>query len=330
MSNLNIYSDELYSKVNQDSKDLLNDYILELKSKNRSEKTIKQYTYDIKLALCYFQENNANKSILELRKRDFRNFFLMMSDSGKSSARINRMQSSLRNMLEYAVDDDDYYEDYYKNPMRNIKSLERMAVKDVVFISDEQIDFLLDYLMERELYQKALYVSLSYDSAGRRNEIHQVEKYSFMDSENRSTNEVVGKRSKRFKLMYSDRTVEIAQLWLEQRGSDDIDSLWIVEQNGKKQPLGYDLLYRFAYSFRSILENEYDKDMPIGSHSFRHSSLENYSNGTHHSLQYFGIDKLDIDTLRMLANHADVGMTQKYLRDKDEEILNNLFGNKKD
>lgn len=325
MERNNLYSNEVYEKVNKESKLVLEDYILELKAKGRAVKTIEQYVFDIRMYLCYICENANNKSILELKKRDFRNFFLMLQETGKSSARINRVQSSLRNLLEFVVDDEDEYEDYYQNPMKKIKSIEKNPTREIVFLEDKEIDYLLDYLIEHNKIQKALYVSLSYDSAGRRNEIIQVEKYSFLDDEKSTTNEVIGKRSKKFTLMYSNRTKEIAKKWLEERGEDDIDSLWVSYYNGKARPLRYETLYAWAISFRSILESEYDKDIPLNPHSFRHSSLENYENGTHHTLKYLGEDKLDINTLRILANHNDISITQSYLKDKDSEVLNDLF-----
>lgn len=325
MERNNIYSDEVYEKVNKESKLVLEDYILELKAKGRAVTTIEQYVFDIRMYLCYIYENANNKSILELKKRDFRNFFLMLQETGKSSARINRVQSSLRNLLEFVVDDEDEYEDYYQNPMKKIKSIEKNPTREIVFLEDKEIDYLLNYLIEHNKIQKALYVSLSYDSAGRRNEIIQVEKYSFLDDEKSTTNEVVGKRSKKFTLMYSNRTKEIAKKWLEERGEDDIDSLWVSYYNGEARPLRYETLYAWAISFRSILESEYDKDLPLNPHSFRHSSLENYENGTHHTLKYLGEDRLDINTLRILANHNDISITQSYLKDKDSEVLNDLF-----
>lgn len=328
MERNNIYSDKIYKKVNKESKDILEDYILELKARGRAEKTIEQYVFDIKMAYCYFQENNSNKSILELKKRDFRNFFLMLNETGKSSARINRVQSSLRNLLEYVVEDEDEYEDYYKNPMKKIKSVEKNPVREIIFLTDEQITYLIDYLIERNKLQKALYVSLSYSSAGRRNEVIQVRKDGFAEEGVHKTLPVIGKRGKKFPLMYDDRTKDIANKWLDERGDDDVDSLWVSYYNGEARPLTYDTLYQWTISFRSILESKYDEDIEVNPHSFRHSSLENYENGSHHSLQYLNKDKLDINTLRILANHENVDVTMSYLKNKDDEILEGLFNQK--
>lgn len=328
MSRKVLYNEEKYKKVNKESKELLEDYILELKSKKRAVKTIEQYVFDIKAFFVWVLDNIGDKSVLDLKKRDFRNFFLEMQEDGKSSARINRMQSSIRNMLEYALDDDDIYEDYQRNQMKTIKSIEKQEVRDIVFLTDEQVTYLIDYFEVNGNIQKALYVSLAYDSAGRRNEIAQVQKHSFMDSNNRVTNEVIGKRSKRFGLMYFKRTQELAEKWLNERGDDDIDELFTTSHGGTKRPLQYSSLYDWTVSCRPILKEKYNEDIELNPHAFRHTALENYSNGTHYNLELMGQEKLDIDTLKALANHESIDITNSYLKDKDEEKLLNLFNAK--
>lgn len=319
------YNEDIYNnKVNSLSKEVLEDYILELRAKNKSKGTIKQYSSDIKMFLCWAYENLRDKYILDMKKRDFRNFFLALSDSGKSSARINRVQCSLRNVLEFCYQDDDIYEDYNRNVMSSIKGLEKQEVRDIVFLEDEKITFLINYYLEKEDYQKALYISLAYDSAGRRNEIYQVQKHGFANS--KLTNVVEGKRGKSFQLFYLNRTQEIAKLYLDKRGEDDLDTLWIKNQNGEKKKIESKTLYKWTISMRAVLQEKYGEYIPLNAHSFRHSALENYENGTHHSLQYLGKDNLDIKHLKTLANHADTATTESYLKDKDDEELKEIFG----
>lgn len=325
MARNSFYNEDIYNnKVNKESKEVLDDYTLELRSKNKSNGTIKQYSSDIKMFLCWAFDNLNNKYILDMKKRDFRNFFLALSDTGKSSARINRVQCSLRNILEFCYQDDDMYEDYNKNVMASIKGLEKQDVREIVFLTDEQVTFLINYYLDREDYQKALYISLAYDSAGRRSEIYQVEKHGFSD--NKLTNIVEGKRGKAFQLFYLDRTQYISRLYLEKRGEDSIDSLWIKNENNFHQSVEASTLYKWTISMRGVLQSHYKEDIPLNAHSFRHSALENYENGTHHSLQYLGKDNLDIKHLKTLANHSDTATTESYLKDKDDEELREIFG----
>lgn len=321
-----LFKPETWNEVNQENKDLLEDYILELKSNGKSEKTIYQYVADIKGFYSWIYDNAGNKSVLELKKRVFRNFFLYMTDNGASSARVNRLQSSVRNLLEFASNDEDGEYEYDVNAMRSIKGMQGEKVRDIVFLTDEQVTAIIDYLMEREQYQKALYVSLSYDSAGRRNEIAQVNKDGFV--ENNQTNIVTGKRGKKFQLTYFKRTQDIAKIWLEQRGEDDVESLWALKRDGKVSSVSYDTFYNWARSLRKIIKEIDGSELEINSHSFRHSSLESYSQGTHNALKDLGKEgkKLDINTLRIIANHSDISTTQSYLDNHDADVLEDAFG----
>lgn len=319
---LQIFNEETWKKVNPESKAILDDYILELKSKKKSEGTIYQYTADIKMFLCWAHDNLKNKSILDMKKRDFRQFFLFLEE--RSPARINRVKCSLRNMLEFCTQDDDEYEDYEINVMRNIKGLQKENVREIYFLTDEQIQMILDYLIQCEQYQKALYLSLSYESAGRRNEVHQVLKHNFLNDN--KTNIVTGKRGKKFPLLYFSKSKEIAKLYFEQRGEDDVDSMWVVGKGENKKPASYETLYNWVMSFRDILEDLTGEEIDFNPHSLRHSALENYSNGTHYVLKELGKDKLDIKVLKILANHSDISTTESYLKDKDMELLVETFG----
>lgn len=312
-------------KVNKDSKAVLYDYELELKSKGLSEKTIYQYMADIKSFLVYVQSNMGNKYILDLKRKDFRRFFLDMQEEGLSSSRINRMQSSLRNILEYCEMDDDDYEYYTRNQMKGIKSLARQEVREIFFLTDEQVLYLILYLLRKKDYQKALYVSLSYDSGARRGEIGQVDKYSFTDDTKSTSNFVVGKGAKSFRLFYMERTRVIAQKWLEVRGEDDIDSLWITDYGGERRELNTNRFYDWTVQFRKILKKAYKEDIDINPHSFRHSAIENYYNGSHINLDRMNRDALTLDEVRILANHSSADITLGYMKDRDEEILQDLF-----
>lgn len=319
----NLFSEEVYSQVNEENKMLLEDYILELKSKGRADKTVYQYRADIRAFYCWIYKTQGNKSILKLKKRSFRQFFLMLQENGTSSARINRFQSSIRNLLAFAEEDEDEYE-YEINAMKAIKGVTGEKVREIVFLSDDQIEIILNKLLEKKKYQMALYLSLSYDSAARRNEILQVEKYNFLD--NKMTNTVTGKRSKKFNLLYFNRTRDIAKLYLKERGEDDIKSLWIAGEGENKRARSYESLYAFTLAFRQILEEETGETVDINPHSFRHSALENYGDGTHHVLKEMGLKSLPLEVLKVIAHHEDISTTQGYLKNKDEELLFEAFG----
>ena len=312
------------NEVNPENKEILNDYILEMKSKRKAEKTIEQYVFDIKMFLCWAVDNIGNKSVLKMKKRDFRRFFLGMQERELSASRINRVQCSLRNMLNFCCEDDDLYEDYEVNAMQHIKGVPKESVREIHFLESDTIEKMLDILIEREEYQKALYLCLSFESAGRRNEVHQVMKDDFF--ENVRTNEVTGKRGKKFTLLYFGKTKEIAKLYFEQRGQDDIPNLFVVGKGDNKRPASYETLYDWCESLRDVYEEVTGEYKTFNPHSFRHSALECYGDGTHFVLKELGKDKLSIEALKVLANHESIETTQGYLKNKDQEILEQALG----
>jgi len=318
-----LFDKATYEKVNKENLNLLQDYELELKSNGKSVKTVYQYGADIRAFFCWIYENQDNKYILDLKKRTFRQFFLGMIDNGTSPARVNRFQSSIRNLLEFASMDDDEY-DYDINAMRAIKGMTNEKVREIVFLTDEQVTMLIDYLMDKEDYIKALYVSLSYDSAGRRNEINQVLKDGF--TEKSQTNEVIGKRAKKFKLIYFDRTREIAKKYLEQRGNDDFKELFVSGLGDEKRVVSYETMYNWVVSFRKILLELTGEEIALNPHSFRHSALEAYSQGTHHALKEMGKDSLGLNVVKVIAHHNDISTTANYLMNHDDDLLESELG----
>ena len=319
---MELFNKEKFKQVNPDNLDLLEDYLLELEAQGKSVKTIYQYKADIKGFLCWVVDHKKNKNILELKRKDFRNFFLLMQRNHISHARINRFQSSIRNLLEYAVISEDY--DTEINQMAHIKGLMHEPVRKIIFLTDKDVDILIDELMKRKHYQKALFVSLAYDSVGRKNELAQVKKTNFLTQN--ETNTVIGKEGKKFKLLYFQRTKDIAKVYFKARGEDDVDSLWYTVKNGKHEPLAAESLYSFVNELREILKEKTGKDINLNVHSFRHSGSENYTNGTHHSLQYFKVDKLPLDVMQIIMHHSNVATTQKYLADHSAEKVENALG----
>jgi integrase len=323
LKRMKLFDSEIYdTKVSRDNRQLLLDYKLEMKANGKSDKTIYQYLIDLKGFFCWMVENGNDGSILDMKKRDFRSFFLAMDEHGASAARINRMQCSIRNLLAFCEADDEY-DEYEQNRMRSIKGLKKKPVREIVFLTDDQVTKLIDYYMEKEKYREALYISLSYDSAARREEVRQVEKKDFL--KRKQTNTVIGKEGYHFKLYYFDRTRAIAKKYFEQRGEDDTDALFIVGKDANKKEASYSTLYAWVLGFRKALLEITGEEILINPHSFRHSALENYSNGTHHTLKEFGISKMPLKALKSLAHHKSSATTETYLINKDEELLEGII-----
>lgn len=316
-----VYNEEDWKLVSKENKNIMEDFLEEYRQQKKKQSTLDQYRNDIRIVLIYILKELNNKCLLELTKKDFRRFNLWLQDKGMSSARVNRMMSAVRSMLTFCEDDDDY--DYDQNVARKVKGLAKEPVRDIQFLTDEHISLLREELKNRKDYVKMLLLDLAYDSAGRRNELYQVKKEGLLDKNN--TNIVIGKRGKKFPLIYFSRTKESLKLYLDERGEDDIESLWVVGKKEKRE-VSYQTLYEWFVYMADLLHELIGEDIPFGPHSLRHSSLENLSNGTHYLLKELGVEKLELEQLKVYAHHSDISTTNSYLRDNSNDLLESTFG----
>lgn len=318
-----IFNENDWKLVNKENKNLIEDFCIEMKSNKKKESTINQYRNDLRLVAIYVLKELGNKPIIELNKKHFRNINLwFMNDLNLSSARCNRLMSAVRSMLDFAENDDDY--DYDVNYAKKVKGLAKEEVREIVFLTDEQIHKLRDKLKEEKMYGHLLLLDLAYDSAGRRNECYQVLKDGLLERNN--TNIVVGKRGKKFPLLYFDNTHESLRLYLEERGEDDIASLWVTGKGENKRELSYNTLYHWVVQMAEMISAIEGKEIPFNPHSLRHSALENMKNGSHYMCKKLGkTDGFDLSELKVFAHHESVETTMSYLKRDDDNVLEKMF-----
>lgn len=317
-----IVTKTLWEKVNEANKIAMEDYLLELQQQKKKDSTIKQYKNDLKIILIFILKELDNKSITDCTRKDFRKMSIWFSDElGLSNARINRLLSALRSWLSYLEDDDDYD---YSSVGHKIKGLPKEPIKDNIFLSDNQIMKLKEELLKRKEYQLATLLMLAYDSGGRRNELAQVNKENFLNQT--MTNEVIGKRGKKFKLIYFSETVKVASIYLEQRGEDNCEALFIVKDNEEIKSASYMTLYNWFIKMSEILSEIEGVEILFTPHSLRHSALENLSTGEHYVCKEMNKPNgFDILVLKAFAHHSDTSTTEGYLKDKDYALLEQAF-----
>lgn len=324
------FSEEAWTRVNEKNKLIMEDFLMEYKQQRKKASTIQQYFYDSRIIMIYILQFCDNRCILELKKKDFRRFSLwLMEDCGVSSARSNRLMSACRSMLDFCENDDEY--EYEQNFAAKVKGVPNVAVRDICFLTDEEVTGLIDDLVEKEDYQRATLISLFYDSAGRKNEVFQVTKQSFLDEKSNCTNIVTGKRGKKFPLLYFSRTKKLAKLYLDQRGEDKLDTMWVLIRigDGAKKEASVDSIYNWTVALRDTYRELFPdgRSEEFSCHSFRHAALENFSTGDHYVCKELGMeDGFPLDKLKLIANHESIETTASYLKNKDHEILEEMFG----
>jgi integrase len=322
------YTPELWEQVNEDNKEILDDFIAECKQQKKSDGTIYGYYQDLRIVLIYILKKLRNKYILDLNRKHFRGLSLYLSEEcGMSNNRVNRIKSACNSMLTFCEEDDDY--DYDVNYSKKVKGLPKESVKDneddFFFTFDEFIK-VRDILVKRGKLQLAVMWSLAFDSGARRNEVFQVKKQGLLDGN--YTNEVVGKRKKKFKLPYLNDTKELIRQYLEQRGEDDIESLWYKEINGIKSEISSDTLYDRILMINKILSEVRGEECNIFFHTIRHSRIECLVKGQDNRMKDENGNniKYPLEKVMVLAHHSSSDTTRAYCKNNDEETISNMFG----
>lgn len=329
---------EKWQLVSQENKDILQDFLIELKSMRRAPRTIKAYEDDLRIILVHIMEKHNNKSVIDMNRRDWRSVSLWLSDgmngtesdsNGRSNARVNRMRAACNSLCTYLENSDDY--DYEINYSKKIAGLPQQRVKtnedDFFFTFDEFIE-VRNQLIENEEWQIASFWTLAYDSGARKNEICQIQKNGFYEENSRWTNVVVGKRGKEFKLMYLPDSRDIVLKWLEVRGEDSIDSLWVVGDGEERHAATPENLYGWIKKCSKILSKIRGEETNIFVHTTRHSRAESLVSGQDNRLKNpDGTNRVyTLNEVRLLLHHESAETTQGYLRNHDDEILDGLFG----
>lgn len=323
-----IFTPELWEQVNPENKGILDDFMAEYRQRKKAKTTVDAYYQDARIIFIYVLKHLNNKCILELKKKDFRGLSIWLSeDCGMSANRVNRLKSTINSILTFCEEDDDY--DYDNNLAKKVKGLPRERVRDndddFFFTYDEFVK-VRDILVKRGRLQDAVLLSVGFDSAGRKNELYQIEKHGLL--EGNKTNVVIGKRGKKFPLVYLGDTRELIKKYLEERGEDDIDSLWIKGSGDNKSPVNKDALYDRMRSISKIFCEVRGEQCNIFMHTMRHSRAECLKQGTDlRLLDENGVPIVyPLDQIMKFMHHSDISTTQSYLMNHDEEEIDAMFG----
>lgn len=318
-------TEEKWEIVNEESKRLLKEFMLTLRAEGVSKSTKSSYLGNVKRFLVYVLDNLENRSILEITRKEIKSYGrYLVEDLELSTSTHNDYISSVRCFLDRLEEDEDV--DYNSNTARKVKSLTIERVRDIVFLTDDQVTMLYNELIRTKKYQMALYLAMSYDSTGRRSEIMQVKKSGFYEIAKNSTNQVFKKGHKKESLVYFERSKEAAALWLEQRPNDNIDSMWVrYDKDGRPIARSISSPASWCLTMDKILTLLQGKPIHFTPHCLRHSAIENLTEGSHYKCEVRRIP-FEIKTVSKLASHSTTDMTNSYKKDHGMRDVADAFG----
>ena len=234
-------------QINPKNKELSKDFLDYLSSIDRSPQTLSQYSHDLNVFFVWVLENLDNKEFIKITKREFarfQNYALNTYQwSPKRLRRIKSVISSLSSYIENILDEEEGFEDY-RSVIKKIESPANEAVREKTVLSDEQVDLLLDTLVEREEYERAVAIAILCYSGMRKGELLQMRldyfnedhlKFGCLYETDKIRAKGRGVRGKVINKYVMNKVDKYLDLWRKQREELGIDSEWVfVVKHGDK------------------------------------------------------------------------------------------------
>lgn len=167
-------SDEKTARINKNNMRLKDDFLLYLKSVQRSPGTIGGYDNDLLIVFTYMLDYLDNKDFQKLTKRDLIGLQNWLISNGNGSARVRRVKaaiSSLSNYCENILADDDPDFAGYRSIVKKIENPPLQTVREKTVWKDEELEGLLRKLTEQGKFERACFVALGMYGGRRKSEL---------------------------------------------------------------------------------------------------------------------------------------------------------------
>ena len=311
---------EAWEHVNKDNKSLVKEYMEYISATDKSPDTKNSYFHNLKLFFQWVMNERDNKFFAELKKRDFMSWLSYLVDTQRlSPSRVRQLRStvsSLANFCENVLADEHFRFENYRNLVLKIPAPPLEQVRQKTFLSDEQINQLLDWLEAQQAWKHCLYIVLSFGTGARKGEVRQFKRSDF--TEETLQNGMYKTSVKRAKghgrqgkqrsfLVQAEMIDKYLKLYLDTR-TDDLDDLFVTKYNGKLSKVSINTFNNWCNKYSEYL------GVPVYPHCYR-SSIATV-------LKERG---KEVSKIQKMLGHKDLTTTMIYIRETDEDDIADLW-----
>lgn len=313
-------AEEAWEDVSEENKILVKEFMEYVSATDKSPETKRVYIHNLKLFFQWVLNERENKFFAELKKRDFMSWLSYLVDTQKlSPSRVRQLRStisSLSNFCENVLADEDKRFENYRNLILKIPAPPLESVREITYLSDEQINKLLDWLEEQQAWKDCLYIVLSFYTGARKSEVRQFKISDFTkDTLQNGMYKTSLKRAKgrgkigkqRYFLIPQEIVDKYLDLYLTTR-VDDLDDLFVTKYKGKVNSVSLNTFNHWCDKYSEYL------GIPVYPHCYRSSIAT--------MLKERGKDPVKI---QKMLGHKDISTTMGYIRENDEEDIIDLF-----
>lgn len=316
-----IVNESTWKEVNEDNKELLEEFCEYMQSIGRADLTIVNYKSDIKIYFTWNLQNNKNKPFTDITKRaimKYQNW--CMNTLELSSSRVRRLRSSLSSMSNFieTVMDEEYPE--FRNIVNRIPAPANQPVREKTVFEDEELEGLLEKLTEQGCYQEACGLALAMNSGARKAELsrfkvdHFKQEYIINDSLYRTPEKILtkGRGGKMLtKYTLSTNFQPYLDKWLAERRRLGVDNeyLLVTKTDGEWEQAKISTLDSWAERFNRLIEK----------HFYWHSTR-------HYFTTHLAKANIPAEVIKQIVGWDSVEMVSTYNDTGIEEELDKYFG----
>jgi len=308
-------TDEMWSKVRQEHRDLVKEY-LDV-STHLSPRTKTQYESGLRHFFWWVYEVLNDKPLNKISKRDFMRYMSFLSNRGLSSSGMGFKKSAVSAFNIYieniiAEDDKDTYGSF-RNFTRGLQPIPKNQVYSKEAITPEEYKLILDVLKEDDNYLGMAWVATAFNTGARRSEIIQFKteilNYPMLEGQNYvMSHTVMGKGragGKPVEYMINTEVLKYMKLWIEKRDYEH-EYIFTTKYDGKIDKMSESWANTFCSDVLSDIIGR-----RINPHIFKASAITN--------LLEQGVPMNLVS--KYVAQHNDISTTQSFydLRDFEEE-----------
>ena len=278
---IKITDEKVIAQISKENQKLIKLFLKE-KGRKCSPATMKVYASDLNIFFCWNVLENDNKFYPNIKKVEISSFFdyllNTMKVNGKRFAHFKSILSGLSDCVIKFYDED--YPTFRNFIGAVVENIPKPDVREKTILEEEDVTYLLDFLIEQDRKQEACLVATAAFSGMRISELEQM-KVSYFSEDSLAYDGLFYKTTEKFRTKghgkegkvidrlilhdmfkpYFENWITERKIILEEKGIEDHDCLFI---NKSGNPATQEVIRGFCAKWEKILNK------PIYAHCFRH------------------------------------------------------------
>lgn len=258
MDRLDNITDEEWSQCNKFNRDIMKEFLDS--SSDLSPQSLKAYCSNLMIWFNWIRKNLDNKREVDIKSRDYLKYQNWLLDLGHSTSDLHNKRSAISSLNNFIVV---YYEDLYPTFHNFINKAIKMPAPEFVHekqpLTKAELADLVSKLEELGEWQKIAYIKFTYETGCRRGETRQIRKDIINAKPVIKTKAVINedgkeeqkeikyyltpkirckgksKQGKIRRLKFSDYAMDALKKWVEIRGEDNCEYMFISKFHGNIQ-----------------------------------------------------------------------------------------------